>query len=578
MQRLNRILILLSFTTAALGQSVPATINYQGRLTDNAPSPAAITATLNMQFEIWNLPSGGTAGVNRLWLEPASGSSSVAVTGGIFNVLLGASAGAASVPIPATVFTGGTVRYLQIIVNGETLAPRQTLSATGYANQAQGAEQAVNATTAATATNASQLGGVAPAGYQLATVQSCGAGQYLSAIANGSATCAPIAGTFIQNTTTQQSSANFNISGNGTLGGTLSTGPVTVAGVSSTTLTLGSGSGGIFGSNSAGNLHIDADKSKATGRLYLNYFNGNGIVFGSGAGGSAGSIDSAGNLSVNGNAAVGGNATVTGTLGTGPVTVTGAGAGTLVTLGAGTGGIYGSNLGGNLHIDANKLGSDGRIYLNYLNGNGVAFGNGANGVTDSVDNAGNWALGGNLNFGFAARQMLNLYGAPDVNGAAIYGIGVQSYTQYFRTDPGGGFAWFHGGTHNNAQNNPGAGGTTLMTLNSSGAIAPAGGVHQPGAGGETLRIIRGFVNSLGSGTVGSGYTSSYDNVNNNFVITFTTPFSGPPVVVVTPGYGTYPTHESVLSQDANRAVIFSTYNYSGTDRANDFNFIAIGPP
>src|SRR5689334_10521817 len=82
-------------------QSVPTTINYQGRLTDNSPSQVPISATVNMIFEIWDVPSGGTAGVNRLWIEPASGASSVVVTNGIFNVLLGASAGGSSVPIPA---------------------------------------------------------------------------------------------------------------------------------------------------------------------------------------------------------------------------------------------------------------------------------------------------------------------------------------------------------------------------------------------------------------------------------------------------------------------------------------------
>ena len=76
---------------------------------------------------------------------------------------------------------------------------------------------------------------------------------------------------------------------------------------------------------------------------------------------------------------------------------------------------------------------------------------------------GDEALGGNLNFGNTARQMLNLWGPQ-------YGIGVQSYTLYFRTDnaaPGGGFAWFQGGVHNDNKTNSG-GGTTLMTLDNAG--------------------------------------------------------------------------------------------------------------
>src|SRR5260370_39062310 len=55
---------------ALRGQTVPSTINYQGRLTDNSPSPAPVNATTNMQFEIWDLASGGSASPNRLCQEP----------------------------------------------------------------------------------------------------------------------------------------------------------------------------------------------------------------------------------------------------------------------------------------------------------------------------------------------------------------------------------------------------------------------------------------------------------------------------------------------------------------------------
>lgn len=62
-------------------------------------------------------------------------------------------------------------------------------------------------------------------------------------------------------------------------------------------------------------------------------------------------------------------------------------------------------------------------------------------------------------FGTATRQMLNLW---DNN----YGIGVQSFTMYFRSDAN--FSWFKGGTHSNDNGVPGAGGTQLMRLNDSG--------------------------------------------------------------------------------------------------------------
>lgn len=83
----------------------------------------------------------------------------------------------------------------------------------------------------------------------------------------------------------------------------------------------------------------------------------------------------------------------------------------------------------------------------------------------TIDSVGNVAVAppGSLSFGAQVRQMLNLWGTQ-------YGIGVQSYTMYFRTDdsfPGGGFAWFQGGIHSNNQNDPG-GGQTMMTLDSTG--------------------------------------------------------------------------------------------------------------
>jgi len=63
-------------------------------------------------------------------------------------------------------------------------------------------------------------------------------------------------------------------------------------------------------------------------------------------------------------------------------------------------------------------------------------------------------------FGYQTRQMLNLWGTQ-------YGIGVQDYVHYFRTDAEGGFYWFSGGTHTNTAGNSG-GGTTMMSLTGGG--------------------------------------------------------------------------------------------------------------
>lgn len=80
-----------------------------------------------------------------------------------------------------------------------------------------------------------------------------------------------------------------------------------------------------------------------------------------------------------------------------------------------------------------------------------------------------------LYFGATTRQMVNLW-------QTVYGIGVQSSTQYYRS--GGNFAWYYGGSHDNNELNPG-GGTTLMTANST-ALA----LSIPLGIGSTANLIR----------------------------------------------------------------------------------------
>lgn len=80
-----------------------------------------------------------------------------------------------------------------------------------------------------------------------------------------------------------------------------------------------------------------------------------------------------------------------------------------------------------------------------------------------------------LSFGNTSRQMVNLWGPQ-------YGIGIQSYTLYFRTDdsfPGADFAWFQGGVHNPNKLNPG-GGKTLMVLDNTGSLWVTNKVYAAG--------------------------------------------------------------------------------------------------
>jgi hypothetical protein len=67
-----------------------------------------------------------------------------------------------------------------------------------------------------------------------------------------------------------------------------------------------------------------------------------------------------------------------------------------------------------------------------------------------------------VDFGSNTRQMINLYGG------ATFGIGIQTATQYYRSNTG--FAWFQNGVHSDTTNDAGPGGTTLMTLDGTGKL------------------------------------------------------------------------------------------------------------
>jgi hypothetical protein len=343
---------LLGCALAALSQTIPGTINYQGRLTDNSPQQNPLTATVNMSFELWDCAACATPAPDRLWIEPASGTLPVAVTGGIFSVALGGN----GVAIPATAFSGGTQRWLQIYANGEALAPRQMLTATGYANQAQNAATAASATTATTAGNASQLGGVAAGGYQLATVQSCGANQFLSAIGSGTATC----------TAAPANNLNPPVSLSGNLGTPLLT--VTNSGTGLGLYSISTGDGvygrttgsgsGVHGSAGAAsysitNVGVQGASDAGTGTAGITT-TGNGVMgfatdSGTGVYGGSNGTGNAGLFQIS-NAASPASALSVGTTGTGAgisassaggtgLTVSAGGTGAIVTA-SGTDGIY----------------------------------------------------------------------------------------------------------------------------------------------------------------------------------------------------------------------------------------------
>lgn len=113
----------------------------------------------------------------------------------------------------------------------------------------------------------------------------------------------------------------------------------------------------------------------------------------------------------------------------------------------------------------------------------AAFGvaNGAFGVANTVTNylplAGGTMTGAlnigtstNLSFGAAVRQMINLFNTD-------YAIGIQNNTQYYRSASR--FSWHRGGVHSGTENDPGAGGTSAMTLDSSSNLTAVGSMRSP---------------------------------------------------------------------------------------------------
>src|SRR3989441_4370423 len=176
---------------SALAQTTAFT--NQGRLTDGG---TLANGSYDLQFALWDTLSGGSqigATQNLLAVQVSNGEVTVTLDFG------------------ASAFPGAD-RFLEISarLTGASaftlLTPRQQITSTPYA------VRSANATLADTATNATQLGGVA-------------ANQYVqTSDSRLTDSRSPTVGSsnYIQNTSSPQLSANFNISGDGTAGGTLS--------------------------------------------------------------------------------------------------------------------------------------------------------------------------------------------------------------------------------------------------------------------------------------------------------------------------------------------------------------------
>jgi hypothetical protein len=225
-------------------------ITYQGRLSDGGN--ASPTGQYDLQFELYENSTGGTA-LATVALED------VQVTNGVFTVQLNFSPDS---------FSKNNGQYLQIGVRAgtstgayTTLNPRQELTAAPYA------------VASGTAVDAQRLGGFDAKSY----------------VRQGNFTVPAGSGNYIQNTTTQQPTSNFNISGNGTIGGNLSvagnvTGDLRVNGQGTGRAIIGnlfnsSNYTGLSLNNSAAATDYNFLSSPTDGTLYINRPDTFGIQF-----------------------------------------------------------------------------------------------------------------------------------------------------------------------------------------------------------------------------------------------------------------------------------------------------------
>lgn len=225
-------IVLSASVNTAMAQSYSYQFTYQGRLTDTTlPQNGAY----DFQFALFDSLTGGT----EILITHALNQE---VTDGAFTALL---YWGGPQPVTSQDYFLETRVKLPTETDYTTLAPRQPLAWVTRAFYADTAQQARDATTAQ---NALYLGGVS-------------ANQYVQTddprLTNA---WAPISGSpnYIQNSTTPQTTSNFNISGNGTAGGTL-TGKI----VSATTqynigiarVLSSPGSFNFFAGNGAGQLN-----------------------------------------------------------------------------------------------------------------------------------------------------------------------------------------------------------------------------------------------------------------------------------------------------------------------------------
>jgi hypothetical protein len=204
---------LICFCLAANIWGQTTAFNYQSRLTDGG-NPAS--GAYQFQFKLFDALSGGNQ------IGSTFSDVNLTVNQGVFSTKLDFGANALS----------GSNRWLEIPVrrnSGENytgLAPREQIASSPYA------VRTLSAASADLAANALNLGGVAANQFVLTN----------DSRLSDSRNPWPNSPNYIQNTATPQSSSNFNISGNGIIGGNFGIGTVApTARLAVSTLTTSTG-------------------------------------------------------------------------------------------------------------------------------------------------------------------------------------------------------------------------------------------------------------------------------------------------------------------------------------------------
>lgn len=208
--------------------------SYQGFFADTS---APANGTFDFEFRLYSAPSGGS-------LEGTNSRPSVLVTNGVFSVTLDFGAGA---------FPGAD-RYLEIRVKPTsgttftTLSPRQKLGRAPYAISSVTADVANVATTA---NNALSLNGFNSAQFV----------QTNDPRLTDARNPLPNSSNYIQNSTSVQSSSNFNVSGNGTVLGTFSGGTINA------TTQYNAGGGRVLAKFGQNNLYVGTLAGQSNGGI-----------------------------------------------------------------------------------------------------------------------------------------------------------------------------------------------------------------------------------------------------------------------------------------------------------------------